>query len=441
MIPLRLNDYHVHSNPAAGSHDPSMMYDPVSGKYYSYCTDTYGPGIGVNDFVGIPVRSSRDLIHFQYETGTALSETAIRQGRQNGRFPETRNFWAPYCEYARGEYRLFYSATKAFGSSESRIWLAVSQSPTGPFENRGVVADTWGTDDTYPNAIDPHIIWEGERCWLVYGSFFGGIYIKELDPDTALPLDGDPKSLGKCIARKSSPPILDGPEGAAVCFVPETGYYYLFLSYGWLGDGYDIRVGRSKTVTGPYLDRKGLDLVEHTLGDKLAGSYRFCAAAPQVGTDDASWEWGGLRGPGHGVPFFDPVRKAWFFVHHIRDGAMCNSTRDPFENRLSFQRHYMMIRPMFFTPDGWPLLTPEPFGGESLTEPTVSNPGGHWEMLFFTDRNNGQVSSRILELPDNSPYLTNGRLHWAWDLENGGQVLTLTGADSQGNAYWGKRLS
>lgn len=439
QIPLRLNDYNVKTNAAAGSHDPSMMFDPVSGKYYSYCTDTYGPGIGVEDYVGIPVRSSHDLVRFTYETGSALSEAAVKQGRQNGRFPETRNFWAPYCEYAGGEYRLFYSATKAFGSSESRIWLAVSQSPTGPFENRGVVADTWGTDDTYPNAIDPHIIWENGRCYLVYGSFFGGIYIKELNPDTALPLDGNPKSLGKCIARKSNPPVLDGPEGAAVIHVPETGYYYLFLSYGWLGDTYDIRVGRSRSAAGPYLDRKGRDLVEQSLGDKLAGSYCFTAAAPAAGSTQPDWEWGGLRGPGHGVPFFDPLRKAYFFVHHIRDGAMCNSTRDPFEDRLSFRCHYMMIRPMFFRPDGWPVLSPEPFAGETLQPPQVSCPGGSWEMIFFSYADNGIRHSRQMQLPDDSPLLTAGRLHMAWDLENGGQVLTVTGTDAEGNPYWGKR--
>lgn len=438
-VPLRLNDYDVKTNAAAGSHDPSMMYDPVSGKYYSYSTDTYGPAIGVDDFVGIPVRSSGDLVRFTYETGTALSEAAICQGRKNGRFPETRNFWAPYCEYARGEYRLFYSATRAFGSSESRIWLAVSSSPTGPFENRGVVADTWGTDNTYPNAIDPHIIWEKDRCWLVYGSFFGGIYIKELDSDTGLPLDGNPKNLGKCIARKSDPPILDGPEGPAILYHPETGYYYLFISYAWLGDTYDIRVGRSKCVIGPYVDRQGRNLVGETLGDKLAGSYCFRASAPAVGSLQPEWEWGGLRGPGHGVPFFDPVRKAYFFVHHVRDGAMCNATRDPFENRLSFQRHYMMIRPMFFL-EGWPVLSPEPFAGEALDKPQIPHPGGRWEMIFFEDQNNDQKHSRILSLADDSPYLTGGQLHLGWDLENGGECLTVTGADPQGNAYWGKRV-
>lgn len=435
---LRFNDYNVFRNPAAGSHDPSMMFDPVSRRYYSYSTDTFGPALGVEDYVGIPVRVSEDLVTFRYVTGSALSEAAVRQGRQNGRFPETRNFWAPYCEYVRGEYRLYYSATRAFGSSESRIWLAVSKDPAGPFENRGVVVDSWGTDNTYPNAIDPHILWDKDECYLIYGSFFGGIHIKSLDPDTGLPLDGDPKNLGKCIARKSDPVVFDGPEGPAVCYVPEEGYFYLFISYAWLGDTYDIRVGRSKCITGPYLDRHGNDLAGHALGEKLAGSYRFTAAAPHAGNDDARWEWGGFRGPGHGVPFFDPIRGHWFFVHHVRDGAMCNSTRDPFENRLSFQRHYMMIRPMFFV-DGWPLLGPEPFGGEALT-PLETVPAGKWEMIFYQHTNNGQLESRIVTLSPEDPLLHRGVAYLAPDFENGGICTALTTTDTSGNPCWGKKV-
>ena len=437
---LKLNHYNVFENAAAGSHDPSMMWDPVTRKYYSFSTDTYGPGIGVEDFVGIPVRSSPDLIHFTYETGTALSEEAIAQGRRNGRFPETRNFWAPYCEYVKGEYRLYYSATRAFGSSESRIWLAVADHPLGPYENRGVVADTWGTDDTFPNAIDPHIVWENSRCWLVYGSFFGGIYIKELNPDTGLPLDGNPKNLGTCIARKSNPPKFDGPEGAAVIYVPETRYYYLFLSYGWLGDSYDIRVGRSHCVTGPYTDRNGADLEAQSTGEKIAGSYRFRAANPYAGSDQDGWEWGGLRGPGHGVPFHDPNRNAYFFIHHVRDGAMVNSTRDPFENRLSFMRHYMMIRPMFFL-NGWPALCPEPFSGDPLDAPvSVEEAAGCWELILFDPEDNSPMESQFYRLDSNSPYLKKGRLYTCWELENQTETITLTGADENGISYWGKRI-
>lgn len=232
---LTLNEGSVFKNASRWSHDPSMMWDPVTKKYYSYSTDVYMPKDGLNDKIGIPVRSSEDLVHFQYE-GTVLSKEAIEEGRENGEYPQTVNFWAPYVEYTHGEYRMYYSATKAFGSSESRIWLAVSKHPLGPFENRGIVADTWGTDDTLPNAIDAHIIWDKEKCYLVYGSFFGGIYIKELDAKTGLPLSGNAKELGICISRKAKHPLIDGPEGASVIYVPNTGYFYLFQSYGWLGD-------------------------------------------------------------------------------------------------------------------------------------------------------------------------------------------------------------
>ena len=163
---LRLNETNVYQNPVVWSHDPSMMWDPVTKLYYSYSTDIYRPEEGLREKIGIPVRSSRDLIHFTYE-GIVLSEKAIREGRDNGDFPPTEGFWAPYVEYVKGEYRMYYSATKAFGSSESRIWLAVARHPLGPFENRGVVADTWGTDNTYPNAIDAHVVWDEHRCYLV----------------------------------------------------------------------------------------------------------------------------------------------------------------------------------------------------------------------------------------------------------------------------------
>lgn len=434
--PLILNEYNVRRNAPAGAHDPGMMWDPVTKKYYSYCTDAYGKMLGVDDVIGIPVRFSDDLVSFTYH-GSVLSEAAIRQGRDNGpRYPATRSFWAPFVEYVQGEYRLYYSATRAFGSSESRIWLAVASHPLGPFENRGVVADTWDTDDTLPNAIDPHVIRFGGRAWLVYGSFFGGIFIKELDPATGLCADGEPRNLGICLSHKSDPPRPDGPEGASVIFVPETGYFYLFQSYGWLGDTYDIRVGRSKTVTGPYVDRRGRDLRGRSLGEKLAGSYRFEASAPAAGSLEPGWAWNGLRGPGHGVPFYDPNRDAYFFVHHIRDGASVNRVREK-DGRQSFRRFYMMIRPMFFI-DGWPVLSPEPFGGESLAPEAPAS--GPWELIRFEDGNNGQRRSETVELSAGDPIFTRSRLLRCPDLENGGECLCLTGTDPGGNPCWGKYM-
>ncbi len=438
---LTLNEGSVFKNASRWSHDPSMMWDSVTKKYYSYGTDIYMPEDGLNDKIGIPVRSSEDLVHFQYE-GTVLSKEAIEEGRDNGEYPQTVNFWAPYVEYTHGEYRMYYSATKAFGSSESRIWLAVSKHPLGPFENRGIAADTWGTDDTLPNAIDAHIIWDKEKCYLVYGSFFGGIYIKELDAETGLPLSGNAKELGICISRKAKQPLIDGPEGASVIYVPNTGYFYLFQSYGWLGDTYDIRVGRSKSVTGPYLDWHGKSLVEEGMGLKLAGSYEFLAENPRAGEEKTDWEWGGFRGPGHGVPFYDEQSGKYYFVHHVRDGAEINRVYDKKEDRNSYQIHYMMIRPMFFVND-WPVFGAEPYQGENfepVSKTDMEKLEGNWELIVFDEFDNSMKHSEICTLEKNSVYFQNGITYRCQDIENQKEVYIVTGIDNLGLAYWGKTV-
>lgn len=433
-----LNEYNVKIYGNAGAHDPSMMWDPLSNKYYSYCTDVYGPPLGLEDKIGIPIRSSEDLIHFKYE-GIALSEASIEEARDNGEFPKTVNFWAPFTEYVNGEYRMYYSATRAFGSSESRIWLACSQSPLGPFENRGIVVDTWGTDDSYPNGIDPHIIWENEKSYLVYGSFFGGIYIKELDSGTGLSMDGNPKTLGKCISKKSNPPVIDGPEGAAVIYVKETDYYYLFQSYGWLGNDYDIRVGRSKNVTGPYVDMNGNDLVEKALGQKIANSYQFEGRKPKHGNTQDHWEWGGFRGPGHGVPFYDPKRNHYFFVHHIRDGAKCNEYIEDMEGRVSYSKHYMMVRPMFFV-KGWPVLGPENYSGETFEEINFKEVPGRWELILLDDEDNCLKKSKIVSIKDFQDLLGKYKMYRCSDYEKGKETLAITGYTEDNVCYWMKKI-
>lgn len=120
----------------------------------------------------------------------------------------------------------------------------------------------------------------GGAKYLVYGSFFGGIYLKELSAETGLSLSGDAHELGQRIAHKPAGSYIDGPEGAAVIRNPHNGNYYLFLSYGWLGDDYDIRVGLSRRIEGPYRDMDGRNLDGESLGMKLAGSYCFGSGEP-----------------------------------------------------------------------------------------------------------------------------------------------------------------
>lgn len=443
---LKLCSMNRKENGTFEAHDPSLMKDAKSEWYYSYSTDT---AITSKYEMGVQIRRSKDLITWEYR-GQALSQQAIDEGRDNGKYPPTGGFWAPFVEWVDGEYRMYYSATKDFGSSESRIWLAVAKDVEGPFENRGVVMDTWYTDDTLPNAIDAHVI-EGkdEKRYLVYGSFFGGIYIKELDIKTGLAKEG-PRTLGKCISKKGNALREDGPEGAAIIYNPETSYYYLFQSYGWLGAHYDIRVGRSRVVEGPYQDFKGKSLVEESMGIKLANSYMFEAKAPNVEkTAVKDWAWGGFRGPGHGVPFYDEQTGNYYFAHHIRDGAVCFRGG---EERISYSMHYLMIRKMIFL-DGWPFLSPEPYAGEDEELIGERYVEGNWEMICLDDNSNDIKYSKsywvkqqeccyseetgVLQITIGKNNLKL-KLLKCWDFENARPTLCCAGYDQKGEVWWGK---
>lgn len=432
---FELNNHNRNNNPLFEAHDPSMMKDPISGYYYSYCTDS---AITSPYKQGIPIRRSRDLVEFEF-IGMALSENAIKEGSDNGAYPATTGFWAPFVEFCEGEYRMYYSATKAFGSSESKIWLAVSKSPEGPFENRGIVVDTWFTDDTLPNGIDPHIIDDTQgRKFLVYGSFFGGIYIKPISKISGL--SSNPAALGKRIALKPKDALLDGPEGAAILYHEPSEYYYLFLSYGWLGENYDIRVGRSKNVLGPYLDYHGKNLDGETYGLKIANSYCFHSDKPYAKEGDG-WQFAGFRAPGHGVPFFDADKNEYFFVHHIRDGAeTLKEVKKEEVNPISYRMHYMVVRRMYFIRN-WPVLSPEPFANEPK-EPLFCSlenkkkwSDESWEYFILEDKDNTIKQSQIGPLPDvdyNFLFLR------CYDFENSQESICTTGLSSDGTAIWGK---
>jgi len=472
-LDFQFNTRSFNESGTAGSHDPCVMKDPKSGTYYSYSTDNSfdntKPGKGVQ------IRKSTDLEHWTY-VGVALSEKAIIEAQDNGEGnAPTGTFWAPDAKYVDGEYRLYYAATKAFGSSESRIWLATSKNPEGPFENRGVVVSSWIDDDNPggPNAIDPDIvIAQDGKSYMSYGSFFEGIYLKELGKD-GLALNKNRSSTdyyGICIANKGDSSI-DGPEGSSILYNKDTGYYYLFLSYGWLGDTYDIRVGRSKSVTGPYEDYGGNKMNDAvsgvTTGTKLACSYKFSATKPGgvQKNVDSDWKWAGFRAPGHGVPFLDD-NGSYYFIHHIRDGAEINHSDS--NGQSTYFMHYLMVRSMAFV-NGWPVLSPEQYAGETQQPIASSYLVGNWETISFTNDSNDQkiagntVLSKLNEKGEGIASYASTAGTWTyqadqnqitiklqggntitakvlkcWDLENSKASICFTGLDSNGIAQWGK---
>lgn len=123
----------------------------------------------------------------------------------------------------------------------------------GESENPGETYDA----RIHPNAVDPDAFYDADGgLWMVYGSYSGGIFLLQLDPATGKPLPG--QGYGEHLVGGNHSRI----EGPTIQYDASTGYYYLYVSFGGLdaSGGYDVRVARSRSVTGPYLDASGNDM-------------------------------------------------------------------------------------------------------------------------------------------------------------------------------------
>src|SRR5579883_3047616 len=225
------------------THDPSRIVK-CNGKYFLYCT---GPDC--------PMRYSTDLVH--WEVGPAVLKEIPAWARQAVPGNKGDWVWAPDVIFLNGKYCLFY-AFSTFGRKISVIGLATSPTldPSSPgyhWTDQGMVVSSNDTSDF--NAIDPcPVLDEHGDLWLSFGSWFGqGIVLVKLDKTTMKPVS-DYYSL----ARKQS----TGPEASYI--YRHRGYYYLFENEGFCCRGvnstYQIMMGRSKAITGPYLDKQGKSL-------------------------------------------------------------------------------------------------------------------------------------------------------------------------------------
>ncbi len=377
------------------SHDPAIFYDEKSKYYYTYGTDT-APRF--RDGIGGQIRRSKDLVHFEY-IGTAVREIP----KEVKELTNVRNIWAPDIIKVGEEYRLYYSAS-TFGSQNSVIGLAVADNPEGPFEHRGIAVHT--TPDSPVNAIDANPVREEEtgEYYLVYGSFWGGIRLLHLDAKTGLP---DEEGYGRVLAcrpRKSCDTAIEGPY---IHYNRETGYYYLFVSYDSLTNVYNVRVGRSKKLEGPYVDHNGrrlddLSLPANHVGLKLTTGYSL-----KKGT--------GFMALGHNSVL--ETENGWFMVCHAR------YENDPRISTLN-------IRRMVFDEDGWPAVSPCLYAGETQeTVPRDKLIGSYQRIDFVLD------VKRLCEQPIPMELKADGSVKaadltgsWSYDEETGWLEVIIGGA-------------
>ncbi len=297
-------------------HDPSTLIR--RGDTYW----VFGTGLGC------PAFSSTDRVHWTFR-GPVLPEPPAWTRTVTPRNPNG-HFWAPDVRYVRGRYLLYY-AVSTFGSHESAIGLAASRTlEPGSWTDEGVVIQSTGRDDF--NAIDPCVTESRDgRLWLGFGSFWSGIKLVELDPATGKRIGTSMESLARHPQDRA-----DSIEAPFIC--SHGGYYYLFVNWDYCCRGarstYNIRVGRSRRITGPYVDRQGLPLLQGG-GTLVLGSH----------PDDGSGRPFDPRiGPGHaGILSDEGVDRFSFHYEYVRDRG---------------GRPTLQIGAVRWDSAGWPTVTP-----------------------------------------------------------------------------------
>lgn len=149
-------------------------------------------------------------------------------------------------------------------ASDVKVMWTKSLDPSSPdfeYHDVGVVASSDGIENN--DAIDPAFLLVDGRLWLSYGTYFGTIRIVELDPSTGQRLPGN-EAVDIAIDME------------ATALLHRDGWYYLLGTHGTCCDGpnstYNIRVGRSRNVLGPYVDHMGVPLLRG--GGKLVADAR-----------------------------------------------------------------------------------------------------------------------------------------------------------------------
>ncbi|HOQ57585.1 MAG TPA: family 43 glycosylhydrolase, partial [Bacteroidales bacterium] len=335
-------------------HDPTVVRS--RGYFYEYGTDAAW-GYSVK---GIPYRRSRDLVNWEYR-GTVFD--AYPQEVLNWKHSVDPNnsrtmtgIWAPYILKVGSEFRLYYSAIFS-DAARAMIVLATSNSPEGPWTNRGWIVHS--TNTTVFNAIDPTVtIGKDNSHWMLWGSWTQGIYAIELDPATGL-RKGDLNSY-KRITRNGPQNTwgwTSSYEGPEVIYHPELDYYYLFIAHGALGNVYHTRVARSKNPDGPYYDYYGNN-VNYTVNRDIYPLICY--------------------------PYQFQNHSGWQGISHVSAFASGGDYFLMNQGRPSFLPTMMIMhtRKIFWTSDGWPTLSPQRYTRPGIM-PAITRDSipGKWEEI------------------------------------------------------------
>lgn len=408
------NDYAVH--------DPSIIKTYIDDQAYYYVFGSHLGAAKTDNLMTWTEVSS--LIDGDVDTSPLFNTYSTVAAEGIAWSDNFKGSWASDVIQSKvdGKYYFYYNhcaqdnpTTEAVDEvcwNRSYLGLATSDNIEGPYTDEGVflrtghrTAEEWaaypeeegqtGYNPAHnPNAIDPALFYDkNDNLWMTYGSYSGGIYILDMDETTGKPEPG--QGYGTRIAGSEG--TFSSIEGSYVMYSPESDYYYLFVSFGGFDyrHGYNIRVARSRTPNGPYLDANGnnmaatwdatandgagawvggarvivqtdadgnaTDVISNDFGTKLLGGFSFDSA---LGDKATPWSY---VAPGHNSALYDEeLGKHLLFTH----------TRFPGANF-----HAVRIHEMWVNNDGWLVVSPHRYAPISEGTPDAFDIAGDYRVV------------------------------------------------------------
>ena len=456
-------------------HDPSIVWDPSSKTYYIFgshravakTTDlmswtTVGPVVSTTAFKTPAVKKvKKGGVEYDLDFN---AEAWSRRGSAS--YDISGNLWAPdviwnpvmkkWCMYMSVNGDNWYSsivlltADQIEGPYTYQAPVVISGFQSGDSykdtdlevvigtlsslpERYDIGGNGWRT--RWPNCIDPCVFYDEKgKLWMTYGSWFGGIFMLELDENTGLrdydvayELTGSGDGItidpyyGKKIAGGH------GVSGEASYMEYIGGYYFLFVTYGGLtaDGGYQIRVFRSEKPDGPYEDVRG------TAATYINYRENFGANATDsrgVNIFGAYGDWGNQtmdknseRSQGHNSIIAAEDGRT-YLVYHTR-----------FQNRS--EEHEVRVHQVFQNEDGWLVAAPFEYTGEQVKSADIatsqqiptSQIAGNYKLLthkFKLDHTHSELATPV-DVQLNADGTISGEVSGKWSVKEGTSYMTI----------------
>lgn len=527
--------------------DPSVIYDEKSGYFYCFGSDNVViksqdlvNWTGRTTYFPSPENAQSNAV-MNFNTFPSVKKWAKAHGYGDDQtysaVDEDRTPLAPDIVKIGSTYYLYYSLSKENGANESAIFCVKTDNLEQAVRDKdwddvGLIISTCGNHAASKvnengerenikghydeaNAVHPSVISSDNGLFMVYGGYYGKdsvggeIYLVELNSKNGklknnsryskegpvvATLHGENKfNAGTVVADPGKVPSMgkkDGSlvSGAELIYNSKTGYYYLLITYGVESSNYEVRVARSKSVEGPYVDYNGNDMSkfgssgknnQYTKGTQLLAGYGFtqssegCVSYADIGR--ASMGSPSMIYTKNGNWFVACQSQAYFNAN----GKISTGYDKAQEYGVPVEAYPALdMREIKFTEDGWPIAMSQMYSGEkAFTKLKTSNLYGNWDVVIF-DKNadskdykavkrsasqtvsilkNATVTQNDIRkgkelntqnvlrknddhfvvMIDSVEYKIYPAILWDWELSEGS--ITFSGIGSDGSTIWGKK--